>query len=76
MREGEPESRRMRDECDGVCSDFIRNEEHCAQWDENGGKERGKPSRAFDFGKISFEPKAHQPLAEVIFFLGKKVSDG
>jgi len=43
----------MRDECDGVRSDFIRNEEHCAQWDEIGGNERGKPSRAFDFGKIS-----------------------
>ena len=28
----------------------------------------------FDFDKISFEPKAHPPLAEVTFFLGKKVT--
>jgi hypothetical protein len=30
----------------------------------------GIESERYDFDKISFEPEAHQPLAEVTFFLG------
>jgi hypothetical protein len=34
----------------------------------------GIESERYDFDKISFEPEAHQPLAEVTSFLGKKVT--